>query len=179
MVAFLATAVAAWAGANEANPSATTAATTAVRLSRRGTLPGAHLVNVSSVYGLVAPPGQTADAASKFAIRGFTEPSRHELPTLGIGVTAVHPGGVRTRIAQNARVGAHVSDIDVRLVRREFGRLLTIDPRDAAETILDGVERRRTRVLIGSLAIVPDLLARISPAHYWPAVTAFVGLRLG
>lgn len=140
--------------------------------------PGAHLVNVSSVYGLIAPPGQSAYSASKFAVRGFTEALRHELPGLGIGVTAVHPGGVRTRIAENARIGAHVSDVDVRHVRREFGKLLTIEPRDAAETILDGVERRRARVLIGSSATVPDLLARITPSHYWPAVTALLRMKL-
>lgn len=140
--------------------------------------PGSHVVNVSSVYGLVAPPGQSAYSASKFAVRGFTEVLRHELPATGIGVTAVHPGGVRTKIAENARVGAHVSDLDVQRVRRDFAKLLTIDPRDAAETILDGVAKRRSRVLIGSSAKVPDLLARITPVRYWPAVTALVWLQI-
>lgn len=140
--------------------------------------PGSHVVNVSSVYGLVAPPGQSAYAASKFAVRGFTEALRHELPAVGIGVTAVHPGGVRTKIAEHARVGAHVGDVDVQQARRHFARLLTIDPRDAAETILDGVEKRRSRVLIGSSAKVPDALARLSPAHYWPLLRGLVWLQL-
>jgi short-subunit dehydrogenase len=140
--------------------------------------PGSHLVNVSSVYGLIAPPGQSAYSASKFAIRGFTEVLRHELPPMGVGVTAVHPGGVRTKIAENARLGAHVTAADVRQVRRDFSRLLTIEPREAAETILAAVERRRARVLIGSSARVPDLLARITPAHYWPVLSGALRLRV-
>jgi short-subunit dehydrogenase len=145
----------------------------ALRASR-----GSHLVNMSSLYGLIAPPGQSAYSASKFAIRGFTEVLRHELPTLGVGVTAVHPGGVRTKIAQNARLGAHVTAADVRQVRRDFTRLLTIEPRDAAETILDGVEKRRVRVLVGSSAMIPDVLARITPAHYWSVLSGALRLRL-
>jgi len=138
---------------------------------------GSHVVNMSSLCGLIAPPGQSAYSASKFAVRGFTEALRHELPALGIGVTAVHPGGVRTKIAENARVGGRVSHADVQKVRREFARLLTIDPREAAETILDGVEKRQSRVLIGSSAKIPDVLARITPAHYWPVLTALIRLQ--
>ena len=67
--------------------------------------PGAHLVNVSSVFGIFAPPGQAAYAASKFAVRGFSESLRHELADDGVGVTGVHPGGIRTRIAETARTG--------------------------------------------------------------------------
>ncbi len=140
--------------------------------------PGSHLVNMSSLYGLIAPPGQSAYSASKFAIRGFTEVLRHELPPVGVGVTAVHPGGVRTKIAENARLGAHVTAADVRRVRGDFTRLLTIDPRDAAETILNGVEKRQARVLIGSSAKLPDLLARITPAHYWSVISGLLRLRL-
>src|SRR3954467_2202243 len=66
--------------------------------------PGAHLVNVSSVFGIFAPPGQAAYAASKFAVRGFSEALRHELAADGVGVTVVHPGGIRTRIAESARM---------------------------------------------------------------------------
>src|ERR671929_1257784 len=71
--------------------------------------PGSHLVNVSSVFGIFAPAGQAAYSASKFAVRGFTEAVRHELAEDGVGVTVVHPGGIRTRIAENARVGQGVS----------------------------------------------------------------------
>ncbi len=142
--------------------------------------PGSHLVNMSSLYGLIGPPGQSAYAASKFAVRGFTEVlPRHELPALGVGVTAVHPGGGRTKIVENARLGEHVPVARAHQVQRDFSRLLTIDPRDAAETILDGVAKRRPRVLIGSSAKVPDLLARVTPAHYWPVLGSVVRLRLG
>jgi short-subunit dehydrogenase len=129
--------------------------------------PGSHLVNMSSLYGLIGPPGQSAYSASKFAVRGLTEVLRHELPALGIGVTAVHPGGVRTNIAANARLGAYVKPEDARRLHREFSGLLTIEPRHAAEVILDAVEKRRVRVLIGSSAKLPDLLARATPSHYW------------
>ena len=66
----------------------------------------AHIVNVSSLYGLIAPPGQAAYSASKFAVRGFTEALRHELKGTNIAVSVVHPGGVKTNIANSARIGA-------------------------------------------------------------------------
>lgn len=138
---------------------------------------GSHLVNVSSLYGLIAPPGQSAYAASKFAVRGFTEALRHELLAHDVGVTAVHPGGVRTKIAANARVGAHVGQVDVERAKREFAKLLTIDPRDAAETILDGVGKRRPRVLVGASAKLPDIVARLSPGHYWQILSTLIRLR--
>ncbi|MDI5943774.1 SDR family oxidoreductase, partial [Micromonospora sp. DH15] len=122
--------------------------------------PGAHLVNVSSLFGLIAPAGQAAYAASKFAVRGFTEALRQELAGDGIGVTCVHPGGIRTRIAADARVGSGVPVEEYEAARRRFERLLSIDPATAAEAILRGVQRRRGRVLIGWSARLPDLLAR-------------------
>ncbi len=70
--------------------------------------PGAHLVGLSSIFGIVAPPGQTAYCASKFAVRGFLESLRGELAPMGVGVTCVHPGGVRTNIARNAIVGTRL-----------------------------------------------------------------------
>ncbi|WP_428965605.1 SDR family NAD(P)-dependent oxidoreductase [Micromonospora fluostatini] len=128
--------------------------------------PGAHLVTVSSLFGLIAPAGQTAYAASKFAVRGFTEALRHELVDDGIGVTSVHPGGIRTRIARNARIGSGVPAEDFAGDLRRFEQLLTIDPARAAEVILTGVRRRRGRVLIGWSAKLPDLLGRLAPASY-------------
>ncbi|MEV0328013.1 SDR family oxidoreductase [Micromonospora echinospora] len=128
--------------------------------------PGSHLVNISSLFGLIAPPGQAAYSASKFAVRGFTEALRHELVSDGVGVTCVHPGGIRTRIAASARVGSGVDPDEYEAGRRRFEKLLTIDPARAAEVILDGVRRRRGRVLIGWSATLPDLMARILPASY-------------
>ena len=133
--------------------------------------PGSHLVNMSSLFGLIGPAGQSAYAASKFALRGLTEVLRHELPGVGVGVTAVHPGGVRTRIASSARAGSGVPMADAIRAQRSFQRLLTIDPAEAARVILDGVEHRRTRVLVGWNAKVPDIVARLFPASYGPVLS--------
>ncbi|GIJ20939.1 SDR family NAD(P)-dependent oxidoreductase [Micromonospora lutea] len=136
--------------------------------------PGAHLVTISSLFGLFAPPGQVAYAASKFAVRGFTEALRHELATEGIGVTCVHPGGIRTRIARDARVGSGVDRVEYEAGLQRFERLLTIDPAVAAETILRGVARRRGRVLIGWSTRLLDLLARVAPAGHGRLLAAVV-----
>ncbi|MEV4483020.1 SDR family NAD(P)-dependent oxidoreductase [Micromonospora coxensis] len=128
--------------------------------------PGSHLVNVSSLFGLIAPAGQAAYSASKFAVRGFTEALRHELLDDGVGVTSVHPGGIATAIARNARVGSGVAREEYETGLRQFEKLLSIPPATAAEVILRGVRRRRGRVLIGWSAKLPDLLARIAPASY-------------
>lgn len=124
--------------------------------------PGSHLVVVSSVFGLVAPPGQSAYAASKFAVRGFAESLRQELAGQ-VGVTTVHPGGIRTRIAESALVGSGVTEAERDRQRVVWERLLTIAPERAAALIVDAVRHRRTRLLIGASARVPDLLARALP----------------
>jgi short-subunit dehydrogenase len=132
--------------------------------------PGSHLVNVSSLFGLIGPAGQSAYSASKFALRGLTEVLRHELPEVGVGVTAVHPGGVRTRIAANARAGSGVPATEALASKRDFERLLTIDPAEAAAVIVDAIQHRKPRVLIGTSAKVPDLVARLAPASYGPVL---------
>lgn len=83
---------------------------------------GSHVVNVSSLFGLLAPPGQTAYCASKFALRGFSEALRLELLDRGVGVTTVHPGGVRTRIAESARIASGVPREEAEAGRRAFER---------------------------------------------------------
>jgi short-subunit dehydrogenase len=138
--------------------------------------PGAHLVNVSSLFGLIAPAGQAAYAASKFAVRGFTEALRHELAEDGVGVTSVHPGGIRTRIAASARVGSGVPAEEGEAGKRDFARLLTMDPARAADVILTAVERRRPRQLVGWSAVVPDLLARLAPGSYGRVLTGLTAL---
>jgi short-subunit dehydrogenase len=127
--------------------------------------PGSHLANMSSVFGIIAAPGQSAYTASKFAVRGFTEVLRHELGGV-VGVSCVHPGGIATRMATSARIAAGVPE-EVRAVGRQMAaRALTIPPATAANVILTGIERRRPRVLIGSSAKVPDLAARLAPGSY-------------
>ncbi|MGY1706052.1 SDR family NAD(P)-dependent oxidoreductase [Geodermatophilus sp. SYSU D00697] len=142
--------------------------------------PGSHLVNVSSLFGLMAPAGQAAYATSKFAVRGFTEALRSELAEDGVGVTCVHPGGIRTRIAENARVGSGVPAEEGERGKREFARLLTMDPAKAAEVVLTAVERRRPRQLVGWSAVVPDLLVRLAPGSHGrllAGLTALAGRR--
>jgi len=132
--------------------------------------PGAHLVNVSSVFGIFAPAGQAAYAASKFAVRGFSEAVRHELAENGIGVTVVHPGGIKTRIAESARTGSGVSVEEYERGRKQFAKLLTIDPATAAAQIVDAIEKRRPRLLIGWSAKLPDVLVRLLPGTYWKLI---------
>jgi short-subunit dehydrogenase len=140
--------------------------------------PGSHIANISSLFGLVAPAGHAAYAASKFAVRGFTEALRHELAGDGVGVTSVHPGGVRTRIAESARPGSGVSPKEHEAGTRQFAKLLRIDPAYAADAIVAGIERRRSRVLIGWSAKIPDVLARLMPASYGRIFEATTGRKL-
>jgi short-subunit dehydrogenase len=141
--------------------------------------PGSHLVTVSSVFGIFAPPGQAAYAASKFAVRGFSEALRHELAESGVGVTVVHPGGVRTRIAETVRLGSGVSAEEYEPGRRQFAKLLTIPPEKAAAQIVQAVENRRPRLLIGWTATVPDVLVRLLPGSYWRLIARRAGGRVG
>lgn len=127
---------------------------------------GAHLVNVSSVFGIIAPAGQSAYSASKFAVRGFTECLRQELAPKGIGVTCVHPGGIATSVAKSARIPASLAGPEAERRRARTDKLLTIPPADAAARIVEGIEHRRPRVLIGWSAKLPDILARIAPGSY-------------
>jgi NAD(P)-dependent dehydrogenase (short-subunit alcohol dehydrogenase family) len=135
----------------------------------------ARVVNLSSVFGLVAPPGQAAYAASKFAVRGFSEALRHELEGSGVGVTVVHPGGVATSIAERARVPAGVSDEEVARRHEQFRKLLRLPPEVAGEAIVRGVERRRARVLVGSDAKLLSAVARLLPVSYWKVLALRVG----
>ncbi|MEV6347850.1 SDR family NAD(P)-dependent oxidoreductase [Actinoplanes sp. NPDC051851] len=128
--------------------------------------PGSHLVNVSSLFGLIAPPGQSAYCASKFALRGLSEALRGELADDAIGVTTVHPGGIRTRIAESALVGTNVPESDVEPNRKLFAALLSFPPEKAAELILGAVAKRRARLLIAVSAKAPDLLARLLPVGH-------------
>ncbi len=134
--------------------------------------PGSHVVNLSSLFGLIAPAGQSAYAASKFALRGFSQALRAELAGHGVGVTTVHPGGIRTRIAQNARMATGAPAADIEQGRASFDRLLSHPPAKAAEEILAGVERRRGRVLITTTARVLDVLARLLPSGHVPLLAA-------
>ncbi|GAB3453291.1 SDR family NAD(P)-dependent oxidoreductase [Massilia terrae] len=127
----------------------------------------ACVVNLSSLYGLIAPPGQAAYAASKFAVRGFSNALRHELAGTSVGVTVVHPGGVNTAIARNARVPAAAPEEEVERGRKIMQKLLPMPASEAGEIIVRGIERRQARILVGSDAKIASLLERLAPVSYW------------
>lgn len=139
--------------------------------------PGAHLVNTSSVFGLIAPPGQSAYCSSKFALRGWSEAMRSELAPHRVGVTTVHPGGIATAIARTSRVAAALDEGDAVRGRAFADRFLTYPAGRAATDILEAVLRRKPRLLIAASARIPDVFQRAFPAHY-PMVFGAVQNRL-
>ena len=139
-----------------------------------------HIVNTSSVFGLISVPGNGTYNATKFAVRGFTEALRQELELCGapIGVTCVHPGGIKTNIARAARLDASIREIigggpgsEQRGVKN-FEKMFITDAKSAAQTILDGVQANKARVLIGPDARVIDVMQRVLPARYQHLVKA-------
>jgi short-subunit dehydrogenase len=133
----------------------------------------AHIVNLSSIFGIIAPPGQTAYAAAKFAVRGFSESLRHELQMAAspVRVSVVHPGGVATNIARNSRSGVGITDNARRAESIErFDAFAKTTPPVAALRIVEGIEKNAPRILIGKDARFMDLLQRFRPASYWPVL---------
>lgn len=128
-----------------------------------------QVVNTSSLFGLVGPPGQTAYCTSKFGLRGFSESLRSELEEEGqpVGVTVVHPGGIKTRIAENARVAAGVDEQEAARNKKAFAKMLSYPADQAAEEIIEAALARRPRLLIGRDAKALDVLARTNPSRYW------------
>ena len=128
--------------------------------------PGAQITNISSLFGIVAPVGNSVYSASKFGVRGFSMALRTELAPRGIGVTTVYPGGIKTAIARHARRGAGVSEAEWEAGLRAYDRFLVIEPSVAARKIADGIVRRRARVLIGPETYAGDVLARLAPTGH-------------
>ena len=130
----------------------------------------AHIVNLSSIFGIIAPPGQTAYCAAKFAVRGFSEALRHELALANspVKLSVVHPGGIKTNIVRNSRAGVGVTDNERRVQSIErFDAIAQTSPKDAALRIIKGIEKNEPRILIGGDARFMDLLQRFRPATYW------------
>jgi NAD(P)-dependent dehydrogenase (short-subunit alcohol dehydrogenase family) len=131
------------------------------------------IVNTSSVYGLVGMPYQSAYCASKFAVRGFTDALRQELRGTGVRAVTVHPGGITTNIARNARIRTDPEGLGrtQEQMAAEFEAVTMTSPEKAAQIIHHGVERGRARILVGPDAYVFDALARIAPTHYYGVVS--------
>ena len=125
----------------------------------------AQIVNISSLFGLMAVPLQGAYHASKFAVRGFTESLKMELAGSSVGVSCVHPGGVKTAIARKARfrkaAGGTHDDLNSR-----FDRLARTSPEQAAQQILRGVAKGRRRIVVGNDARLADWIVRWFPGSY-------------
>jgi NAD(P)-dependent dehydrogenase (short-subunit alcohol dehydrogenase family) len=127
----------------------------------------AHIVNTSSLLGFFGASGQGAYGASKFAVRGYTESLHHELLGTTVGVTCVHPGFVRTAIAERAKVGQRAGASLRQESLTRFKKVARTDAATAAARILRGVELRKARVLIGPDAYFVDFWQRLKPASYW------------
>ncbi len=130
-----------------------------------------HIVNTSSIFGIFAQPGMSAYNATKYAVRGFTESLRQELDMMrcGVSATCVHPGGIRTNIAQSSRIASNMVGFMVASEQQgkdDFEKFFITTAEDAARTILRGVRRNSRRVLIGRDARAADWLARTLPAAY-------------
>lgn len=126
----------------------------------------ARLVNTSSIYGFISPPGQVAYSASKFAIRGFSDALRHELANTTVGVSVVHPGGVATQIAENARPPADYPEEAVAQDVEGARTVLTMPPETAGEIIVKGVESRTNRIFVGNDAKLVRFIQRLFPNSY-------------
>lgn len=131
-----------------------------------------HVVNVSSIFGLFSVPKQSAYNAAKFAVRGFTEALRQEMinDDRPVKVTCVHPGGIKTNIARNSE---QVEGLDHDDLASSFDKLARTSPAKAADVILRGVEKNRSRVLIGADAWVLDKLVRVTGSGYQRIVAGF------
>ncbi|MGD0053098.1 MAG: SDR family NAD(P)-dependent oxidoreductase [Vulcanimicrobiaceae bacterium] len=130
------------------------------------TRPEAAIVNLSSLFGLWAPPGQSAYAASKFAVRGFSESLRAELTGTNVRVLTVHPGGVKTAIAARSRVARAADQARATRLSAVFDReFLTLPAETAAAAIVTGLQRGQERILIGADARRIDLLTRLFPVR--------------
>ena len=131
-----------------------------------------HVVNISSLFGLISMPGQTMYNATKYAVRGMTEALREEMLVAGhpVGVTAVHPGGIKTAIARNARVSEHE---DKQATADLFDKKLArMSPERAAEIIVGGILRNRARVLVGIDAHALHHFAKLTGCRYQDIVAA-------
>jgi short-subunit dehydrogenase len=129
-----------------------------------------HVVNISSVFGLLGIPSQSAYNAAKFAVRGFTEALRLELDieACGVSATAIHPGGIKTNIARNAKIDKSVEDIgqDPVDAKQSFERMFITSPKRAAQVIVKAIEKDKRRAMIGPDAHVINLAAKLPPSVY-------------
>ena len=137
-----------------------------------------HIINISSLFGLTAQPSQSAYNSSKFAVRGFTESLRQELniQNCGVSATCIHPGGIKTNIANSARGNESIHDIGMSTgpkTIRSFNKFLKFDANEAAWIILYAAATNQQRCLIGNDAKMIDAIQRVFPSHYSQVLNDF------
>ncbi|GAF56080.1 short chain dehydrogenase [Psychrobacter sp. JCM 18901] len=137
-----------------------------------------HIINISSLFGLTAQPSQSAYNSSKFAVRGFTESLRQELniQNCGVSATCIHPGGIKTNIANSARGNESIHDIGMSTgpkAIRSFNKFLKFDANEAAWIILHAAATNQQRCLIGNDAKMIDAIQRVFPSHYSQVLNDF------
>lgn len=141
-----------------------------------------HIVNISSVFGLFAQPTQSAYNMSKFAVRGFTESLRQELDIENgkVSASCVHPGGIKTNIAKNARMNSSIEKLtnnsSAEELRNQFESLFITTPEKAAQIILKGIEKNKRRILVGPDAKAFDYMQRTLPVFYQTIITGSINL---
>jgi short-subunit dehydrogenase len=138
----------------------------------------AHIINISSIFGIVAPPGQAAYCASKFAVRGFTESLRHELEGTNVLISSVHPGGIKTNICNDSRVGEKATENDKKMVRKFFDRASPTTADEAADVIVEGIKNKDVKILIGKDAKRIDKIQRLFPRTYFAVMNRLSGGKL-
>jgi short-subunit dehydrogenase len=126
----------------------------------------AHIVNVSSLFGLMSLPLQSAYNSSKFAVRGFTEALKMELAGSTIGVSCVHPGGIKTSIVTNSRIGEEALNVSKEQMLSDFDKAAITTAEQTAEAIIRGVEQNKRRILVGRDAKIMDWVVRHFPGSY-------------
>jgi len=129
-----------------------------------------HIINISSVFGMIGVPTQSAYNAAKFAVKGFTECLREEMAIAGypVNVTCVHPGGIKTNIVRSSRIGdvGNMGPSERAQAVKMFDAMAKTSPEEAARVILGGVKKDKPRVLIGFDARVIDRMQRMLPTGY-------------
>ena len=124
--------------------------------------PAGHLVNLSSIFGVIAAPTQSAYNAAKFGVRGFTESLRQEMKGSNVHVCCVHPGGVKTSIARDSRGGS----LDAESRDAKFRKFARTSPESAARQIVAAMEKNKPRLILGTDAKIVSLVSRLFPVLY-------------
>ncbi|MDI1240562.1 MAG: SDR family NAD(P)-dependent oxidoreductase, partial [bacterium] len=138
----------------------------------------AHIVNITSIFGFIAPEEQTAYCASKFAVRGFTESLRHEYRGTNLHVACVHPGGILTDIARNSKLGENTPETWKQQGAKFFDRVARTTPEAAAEIIFEGIKQKNPRILIGKDASQISLISRLFPTRNLSVIERLAGHKM-